>query len=226
MSTIELIKPEEIEKHSFEIIRNRLKAQNISVPLDYTAKSEAELELCRNMIYRCIHTTADFDYAETLVFSPGAVDIIQKLVKSGADIVTDTNMALAGINKKKLEAYGGRAYCFMADEEVAESAKKRGLTRAYVAMEKAASLYNADPDRPLIFAAGNAPTALISLHKLYQDRILKPDFIIGVPVGFVNVEASKELILETDIPCIINSGNKGGSPVAAAIINAVLYSES
>lgn len=223
MSTIEFIKPEDIEKRSFEIIRSSLKAQNKSVPLKYTAGSDEELELCRNIIYRCIHTTADFDYADTLYFSPGAVDIILKMIRSGADIVTDTNMALAGINKKKLEEYGGRVYCFMADEDVSAEAKKRGLTRAYVAMKKASSLHNSKPDRPLIFAAGNAPTALISLHKLYQNNILKPDFIIGVPVGFVNVEASKELIIDTGIPCIINKGNKGGSTVAAAIINAVLY---
>lgn len=224
MSTIEVIKPEDIEKRSFEIIRNRLKAQNISVPLQYEAGSDEELELCRNIIYRCIHTTADFDYADTLYFSAGSVNIIREMIRSGADIITDTNMALAGINKKKLEAFGGKAYCFMADEDVAEEAKKRGLTRAYVAMEKASSLHNSKPDRPIIFAAGNAPTALISLHKLYQTNILKPDFIIGVPVGFVNVEASKELMIDTDIPCIINKGNKGGSSVAAAIINAVLYS--
>ena len=223
MSTIEIIRPEEIEKRSFEIIRDRLKAQNISVPLDYAANSEEELELCRSIIYRCIHTTADFDYANTLRFSKGSVDIIQKLVRNGADIITDTNMALTGINKRKLEAFGGSVNCFMADEDVAREAKERGLTRASVAVEKAASLHKSNPAGSLIFAIGNAPTALISLHKLFQEGIFKPDFIIGVPVGFVNVEASKELIINTDIPSIINEGNKGGSPVAAAIINAVLY---
>ncbi|MBQ8956049.1 MAG: precorrin-8X methylmutase [Lachnospiraceae bacterium] len=229
MSIIETVKPADIEKKSFEIIDDTLKAQNISVPLYYDASGSIENDkdinaLHRNIIYRCIHTTADFDYASTLRFSDGSVNIIHKLIKSGADIITDTNMALTGINKKKLRELGGEFFCFMADEDVANEAKKRDLTRAYVAMEHAADLHKETPDKPMIFAVGNAPTALISLHKLYSEDLFKPDFIIGVPVGFVNVVASKELIMNTDIPYIINEGNKGGSPVAAAIINAVLYS--
>ena len=221
---MEIIKPEDIEKRSFEIIKEELKAQNLSVPLQYETKNEKELELCRSIIYRCIHTTADLDYARTLRFSPGVVDIMQKLVAAGADIITDTNMALAGINKKRLQKTGGSAGCFMADEDVAEKAKEKGITRAYAAMEKAVSLYKAAPERPVIFAIGNAPTALVSLHKFYSEGLFRPALIIGVPVGFVNVAPSKELIMQTDIPYIINEGNKGGSPVAAAIVNAVLYS--
>lgn len=224
MSTIKAIKPDDIEKRSFEIIERELKAQNISVPLYYEGKTAEETSLCRDIIIRCIHTTADLNYAETMRFSPGSVDIIKSLLSDGANIITDTNMALAGINKKKLETLGGRAFCFMADEEVGRKAKERGCTRAYAAMEKAAGLHKANRSRPLIFAIGNAPTALIALYDMFSSGTYKPDLIIGVPVGFVNVEASKELIMATDIPYIINSGRKGGSPVAAAVLNAVLYS--
>ena len=230
MSTIETVRPEDIEKRSFEIIKETIKAQGIPVPFQIDQSEQegicraGDRELCRKILYRCIHTTADFEYASTLRFSDDSVDIIQGLLKSGADIVTDTNMALTGINKKKLESLGGRVYCYMADESVAAEAKERGLTRACVAMEKAVSLHKDNPDKGLIFAIGNAPTALISLHNLYSSGVLTPDFIIGVPVGFVNVVASKELIMASDIPYIVNAGNKGGSPVAAAIVNAVLYS--
>ena len=140
------------------------------------------------------------------------------MIANGADIVTDTNMALAGINKKVLARYGGVAHCFMADEEVARIAKSRQVTRATVSMEKAAQI-----QKPVIFAVGNAPTALVSLYELMQKSDWRPAFIIGVPVGFVNVEAAKELILETDVPHIVNRGRKGGSNVAAAIVNAILY---
>ena len=113
---------------------------------------------------------------------------------------------------------GGEAHCFMADEEVAKIAKERGVTRATVSMEKASQI-----QKPVIFAIGNAPTALIELYQMIQSGSYRPAFIIGVPVGFVNVEAAKELILKTDIPYIINRGRKGGSNVAAAICNALLY---
>jgi len=146
------------------------------------------------------------------------VEIAKHLIRTGADIVTDTNMALSGVNKKVLEAHGGMAHCFMADEEVAGEAKERKVTRAVVSMEHAAKL-----DKPVIFAIGNAPTALIRLYELICDGIYRPAFIIGVPVGFVNVEVAKEMILHTDVPCIVNRGRKGGSNVAAAICNALLY---
>ncbi|MCR5774582.1 MAG: precorrin-8X methylmutase [Lachnospiraceae bacterium] len=224
MQDIEFVKPEEIERKSFEIIKEALEAQNISVPLQYTFLPGEDPEPVKNMIYRCIHTTADLDYAGTLRFSKGSVSVLRELLRSGADIVTDTNMALAGINKKVLSRYGGRACCFMADEEVAKAAAESGVTRAYAAMEKASGIYGAEDGKPVIFAVGNAPTALISLYEMYKEKRFTPDFLIGVPVGFVNVTASKELIMKTDIPYIINEGNKGGSPVASAIVNAVLYS--
>ena len=206
-SKIEYLPPEEIEKRSFEIITEELLKRNINL------SKEEEL-----ITKRVIHTSADFDYAETLCYSKGAVKILKELIKNGADIVTDTNMALAGINKKVLAKFGGEAHCFMADEEVAFLAKQRNVTRAAVSMEKAAAI-----EKPVIFAIGNAPTALIKLYEMIEKMNWKPAFIIGVPVGFVNVETAKELILETDIPYIINRGRKGGSNIAAAICNAVLY---
>ena len=205
---IEYVIPSEIEKRSFEIIEAELKSKNIVLP-----ESEKAVTM------RVIHASADFDYASTMKYSPDAVEIARKLLLEGADIVTDTNMAKAGINKKALEAFGGNIHCFMADEDVAEEAKKRGLTRAAVSMERAAKL-----GKPVIFAIGNAPTALISLYEMMEKGIFTPLFVIGVPVGFVNVEAAKELFLNScKVPFIINSGRKGGSTIAAAICNALLY---
>lgn len=206
-SKIEYVLPGEIETRSFEIIGEELLQRGIHIPEEEEA-----------IVKRVIHTSADFDYADTLCFSKGAVTTIKELIKSGADIVTDTNMALAGINKKALAKFGGKAHCFMAEEEVALLAKQRNTTRASVSMEKAASI-----EKPVIFAIGNAPTALIKLYEMSVEQNWKPAFIIGVPVGFVNVESSKELILNTDIPHIVNRGRKGGSTIAAAICNAVLY---
>lgn len=204
---IEYVLPADIEKRSFEIISQELAEKNIVLPKEQ-----------RLVTMRAIHTTADFDYANTMRYSADAVAIAKNLLQSGADIVTDTNMAFTGINKKKLAQYGGQAHCFMADEDVAIEAKKRQVTRATVSMEKAMRI-----DKPVIFAIGNAPTALISLHEIMQKTGKKPEFVIGVPVGFVNVEAAKELIMESDIPYIVNQGRKGGSNVAAAICNALLY---
>ena len=168
---------------------------------------------------RHVTAAADFEYASTLTFSDGAIDIMRDLIRNGASIVTDTNMALAGINKKKLSSFGGEALSFMADEDVAREAKERGITRAAVSMEKAAKL-----DKDIIFAVGNAPTALIKLHELMENGVYTPRFVIGVPVGFVNVVSAKELFISSDVPYIINRGRKGGSNIAAAICNAVLYS--
>jgi len=204
---IEHVKPESIEKRSFEIITSELENRGIVLPEDKAF-----------LIKRAIHTTADFDYASTLYFSQDAIRIIAELIREGATIVTDTNMGLSGINKTELSKYGGEVRCFMADKDVADEAKQRGVTRATVSMERAAALGG-----KVIFAIGNAPTALIELRRLYDENAFSPDFIIGVPVGFVNVEVAKELIIETDIPCIINRGRKGGSNVAAAVCNAFLY---
>ena len=204
---IEYILPNEIEKRSFEIIGQELAEMGIVLP--------AEQE---KITKRVIHTSADFDYAKTMRYSENAVLKAKELIRNGAHIVTDTNMALSGINKKALAGYGGEVHCFMADEEVAAEAKERQVTRATVSMERAAKL-----SVPIIFAVGNAPTALIALYEMLERGEFTPEFVIGVPVGFVNVVAAKELFLNSQIPYIINEGRKGGSNVAAAIVNAILY---
>ena len=198
------MKPMEIEKQSFAIIEKELTTQ---IPPQY-----------KPIVKRVIHTTADFSYETNMVFSEGVVDKALEAIQKGTDIVTDTNMALAGINKKVLASFGGEAHCYMADADVAAMAKERKTTRAAISMELASKL-----EKPVIFAVGNAPTALIQIYELMQERDWCPAFVIGVPVGFVNVEAAKELIMETDVPYIINRGRKGGSNVAAAICNALLY---
>ena len=202
---IEQIKPMDIEKRSFEIITELLGDRKLN--------PENEL-----VIKRVIHTSADFDYADNLVFSEHAVQKGIEALRGGCDIVTDTQMAKAGINKTILGKLGGEVHCFMSDPDVAAEAKERGITRAIVSMERAAKL-----SKPCIFAIGNAPTALISLHEQIQAGILHPALIIGVPVGFVNVVESKELILDSEVPYIVARGRKGGSNVAAAICNALLY---
>ena len=203
---LEIVKPMDIEKRSFEIITELL--GNTPIP------KENEL-----VVKRVIHTSADFDYAKNLVFSQDAVAKGIEALKNGCDIVTDTQMAKAGINKTILGKLGGQVHCFMSDPDVAAEAKERGITRAIVSMERAAAL-----PKPCIFAIGNAPTALISIKEQMEKGLLHPALIIGVPVGFVNVVESKELIIESGLaPYIVARGRKGGSNVAAAICNALLY---
>ena len=199
------MKPADIEKRSFAIITEELGGRTFP-------ESVAEV------VKRVIHTSADFDYADNLCFSPDAVEQAKAALEAGSTIVTDTNMALAGISKPTLAKLGGKAVCLMADEDVAREARTRGVTRATVSMEHAAKL-----DGPLIFAIGNAPTALIRLHELIGEGAVSPALVIGVPVGFVNVVESKELFIGGDTPYIIARGRKGGSNVAAAIVNALLY---
>ncbi len=204
----EHVLPADIEKRSFEIIGQELKEMGIVLP-----KEEAPITM------RCIHTSADFDYAKNLIFSKGAVDKAREALRKGASILTDTNMGKSGINKKRLESYGGRLHCFMSDEDVARKAKENGTTRAVASMEKACQL-----KEPLIIAIGNAPTALIRLYELIEEGRIHPELIIGVPVGFVNVEPAKELIMSQDeIPFIVAKGRKGGSNIAACICNALIY---
>ena len=202
---LENVKPREIETRSFEIITQELGER----------KLPADQEL---IIKRCIHTSADFDYADNLCFSENAVKKAMDAIQRGACIVTDTQMAKAGINKRALARYGGEVFCFMSDEDVAAQAKENGTTRATASMDKAASL-----KQPLIFAIGNAPTALVRLYELIEEGKIRPELIIGVPVGFVNVVQSKELIMQTDVPYIVARGRKGGSNIAACIVNALLY---
>jgi precorrin-8X/cobalt-precorrin-8 methylmutase len=201
---LETVKPEDIEKRSFEIIQSELKK-----PLEPGLAP---------IIHRVIHTTADFDYADALYFSPGAIPAALDALAGGARIVTDTRMAQAGINSAALERLGCEELCFMADGDVAAAAKADGSTRAVASMNKAASL-----DGRLIFAIGNAPTALIRLCELIGEGRVSPALVIGAPVGFVNVVQSKELLMQTGVPCIVARGRKGGSNVAAAIVNALMY---
>lgn len=205
---IENVLPVEIEKRSFEIITEELIRDGIILPEEKAP-----------IIKRCIHTSADFDYAKNLLFSENAVGRAMEAIRNGASIVTDTQMGRSGINKKKLKGFGGQVYCFMSDEDVAEKAKENGTTRAVASMEKACEL-----DEKLIFAIGNAPTALIRLYELIQEGRIRPELIIGVPVGFVNVVQAKELIMTLeDMPYIVARGRKGGSNIAACICNALLY---
>ena len=202
---LEQLKPAQIERRSFEIISQELGERTFD-PLQ------------EPVIKRVIHTTADFDYADTLVFSPGVIGHAHHLPMNGANIVTDTKMAMSGINQAALSKLGAKVYNFILDEDVAEAARQGGTTRSAAAMSKAARL-----EGETIYAIGNAPTALIRLYELMKQEQYRPGMIIGVPVGFVNVVQAKELILGTDVPSIISRGRKGGSNVAAAIVNALMY---
>ncbi len=205
----EHVLPADIEKRSFEIIGQELREMGIVLP-----KRQAPITM------RCIHTSADFDYAKNLVFSENAIDRAREAIKKGASILTDTNMGKSGINRKRLESFGGQLYCFMSDEDVAKKAKENGTTRAVASMDKACQL-----KEPLIIAIGNAPTALIHLYELIEEGRICPELVIGVPVGFVNVEPAKELIMsQNKVPYIVAKGRKGGSNIAACICNALIYS--
>ena len=205
----EQIAPNDIEKKSFEIITEIIAREHPAYVMNPAHEA---------VMKRVIHTSADFEYLENLKISEDAIEKGLAALKKGAVIITDTNMAKSGISKPALEKLGCAVECFIADKEVAKLAKERGVTRATISMEKAAEI-----DKPLIFAIGNAPTALIALDEMIQSGKLQPELIIGVPVGFVNVVESKELILNGDIPYIVAKGRKGGSNVAAAICNALLY---
>lgn len=202
---LEYVAPADIERRSFEIIASELGTHTI--PAEHLP-----------VVMRCIHATADFDYAQNLWFSPGAVARAKALLRSGVLLVTDTNMALSGINKPALHRLGCEAVCFMADPEVAAAAKAQGITRAAASVDKAASL-----GREIIYVVGNAPTALLRLCSHMEAGDFAPALVIAMPVGFVNVVQSKELMIASGIPCIAARGRKGGSNVAAAAVNALLY---
>ena len=208
--TIELqrVAPAEIEQRSMEII---------TAEMGQTDFSQQQLPIVK----RCIHTSADFDYVKNLKFTPNAVEAGLAAIRSGCTIVTDTQMARSGINKKVLGKFGGQAVCFMSDEDVAAEAKARGETRATVSMERAAAL-----EGPVILAIGNAPTALVRACELMEAGRFSPALVIGVPVGFVNVVESKELLAAMPGEHIVAMGRKGGSNIAATICNALLYMAS
>ena len=205
MMNIKVTDPSEIEKRSFEIISRKL--------------GKTGLPECDELVLkRVIHTTADFDYVNTLKFANNAVSSAIRELKEGCGIITDTKMALAGISKKMLKRMGCSLNCYISDSDVAEEAKRRNITRAAVSMEKALG-----SKQNKIFVVGNAPTALIKLCELVQSGELSPALVVGVPVGFVNVIESKELLKTMNVPYIVAEGNKGGSNVAAAIMNAIIY---
>ena len=211
LNELEQVRPADIEKRSFEIIAEELGDKELIPGTEPIVK-------------RCIHTSADFEYADNLVFSDNVVERALSALRNGASIVTDTQMAKAGINKKRLAQYGGEVRSFMSDEDVAQAAKNNGTTRAAACMDKAAAMYQGEKKSGLIFAIGNAPTALVRLYELINEGKLKPELIIGAPVGFVNVVQSKELLLTLkDIPYIVARGRKGGSNIAACICNSLLY---
>ena len=201
----EYILPNDIERRSFEIIEAELGSRKLSDGI-------------KPIVMRAIHTTADLDYYENMYFSENAVETALSAIKDGALFVTDTNMAKAGINKAALSRHGCTVECFMADSDVAASAAEKGITRAAVSVDKAAAL-----GKDIIYAVGNAPTALIRLKEHIDRGSFVPRLIIGMPVGFVNVVQSKEMIIESGVPCIVARGRKGGSNVAAAVCNALLY---
>lgn len=205
---IEHIRPSDIEKRSMEIIESELGDTSHLTGIE------------RQIVKRVIHTTADFDYLQNLVFSENAAERGLQAIRSGTAIITDTNMSLAGISKPALKALGCEIFCFTADDDVAESARSNGTTRAVAAVDKAAKLFE---NQNFIYAVGNAPTALIRLHELINEKKISPALVIGVPVGFVNVVYSKKLIMTSSVPYIVAKGRKGGSTVAAAICNALLY---
>ena len=203
--------PADIERTSISIITRELDELGLTPPPETAA-----------VVKRVIHTTADFDYAKNLRFTPGAVQAAVRALQRGAVIVTDTNMALAGISRPGLAKLGCEAVCYMADPAVAEAAKQAGTTRAVAAMHRAAREHPG-----AILAVGNAPTALLTIAEEIEAG-LQPALVIGVPVGFVNVVESKEILFaiceQHGVPAIAAMGRKGGSNVAAAICNALVYS--
>jgi cobalt/nickel transport system ATP-binding protein len=205
LNGIETVSPDEIEKKSFEIITGILGERDFS-PIN------------ARIIKRVIHTTADFDYADILKISDGAVEKAMVAIRSGCTVLTDTSMVAAGISKKTLAGWGGNVVCLIGDDSVAKEAKERNVTRSSVCVERYAAL-----SKNGIYMIGNAPTALIRLSELIKEGSVSPALVVGVPVGFVNVVEAKNLIMSTGVPYIVSEGRKGGSNVAAAIINAILY---
>ena len=201
------MRPEEIEQSSMRIIEKELAEQGYSIQPGIAP-----------VVTRVIHTTADFDFADALAFSPRAVEAGVEALARGVSLVTDTQMAAAGINKKRIEQNGGTVRCHIADEDVAIMAREREVTRALVSMERAV-----DETPDAVFVIGNAPTALLRLCELIGEGKAEPALVIGVPVGFVNVVESKEILMKINcVPWITARGRKGGSSVAAAIVNSLL----
>lgn len=197
------MKPQQIEDLSFKIIEDEAGDHGLD---------DAQWPIVRRMI----HTSADFEYIKTIRFHPQAIEKGLAAIKSGCRIFTDTNMARVGIRKKEITSFGGRVDCLIADEKVAAKAKAEGTTRALAAVDLAGEFLDNG-----IYVVGNAPTALLRLIELIQKKTVTPALVVGFPVGFVNAAESKQALLDVDIPFITNVGRKGGSNIAAAIVNAL-----
>lgn len=197
--------PMGIENESMRIIGSEMKPHNFD-------------EKTLKIVKRVIHTTADFEYADLLEFHPDAINSGIEALRQGCDIYADTQMVMSGISSRTLKKLGSKVYNNVHDDDVYKRAKEEGITRSMAAIEKTKNDKNTK-----IFAIGNAPTAIFKLIEMIKDKKIKPDLIVGVPVGFVGAAESKEALKELDIPYIVVNGRKGGSPVAATIINAIMY---
>ncbi|MFD1261466.1 cobalt-precorrin-8 methylmutase [Entomomonas asaccharolytica] len=206
-----ITQPQNIEDKSFEIIQEIID----EIRPDYQFVDELQ----EKIIKRCVHTSADFDWLDILKFSEGVNQILLTALQNGATIYTDTNMVLSGMNKTRLDKLGCQYRCYVADPITREIAHAKGITRSMAAVEQAAT-----EEGEKIFVFGNAPTALFRLLELYEEGKLKPAAVVGVPVGFVGAAESKDALMQSDLPYIAAAGRKGGSNIAAAIINALLYS--
>lgn len=202
-----ILNPADIEIRSFEIITEELGHLNLSPELAPIVK-------------RVVHTTADFDYARITEIQSGAVSSAVAALVAGCKIYSDTRMIIAGVSKPMLKKLNCELYTYVDDAEVAALSKEKGLTRSILGIEKAVE----DPDTR-IFVIGNAPTALVRLGELIQEGKVRPALVIGVPVGFVGASESKEFIKKTGVPYVVTNGRKGGSTVAVAILNALLYTQ-
>lgn len=209
MHRITTIAPQAIEGESFRIIEDEFERQTGLFQKDIDPGQFA-------IIRRVIHATGDFSFARLLHFHPHGIEAGCEAIRSGKNILTDVNMAAAGISKTLLTVFGGEVICKVAEPEIARLALDRGLTRSQTAIEEG-MLENVG-----IVAIGNAPTALITIMKLIEEGKISPDLIVGVPVGFVNAPESKEILLEQDYPFITCEGRKGGTTVSVAIVNALL----
>jgi len=208
-----------MEKKTYNYVVNPMGIETKSMGIIESEMGEHNFDQSHlAVVKRVIHTTADFEYADLLEFSPDAISSAIEALKAGSDIYADTNMVMAGINKRKLGELGGNVYNYVHDEDVFKEAKERAITRSMVSIEKACK-----NEKMKIFAIGNAPTALFVLMDLIELGQVKPDLVVGVPVGFVGAEESKEQLRKMNIPFIVVRGRKGGSPVAATILNAIMY---
>jgi precorrin-8X/cobalt-precorrin-8 methylmutase len=198
------MRPDEIEKRSFQIIEEE------AGPHQYSA---AQWPIVR----RVIHTTADFEYMQTMRFHPDAVSAGVEAIRSGQTIITDTNMARVGVRVRDLQKYGAAARCLMDDPQIQRIAEQQGTTRAAAAVDAATEAMHEG-----IYVIGNAPTALLRLIERIEQGDARPALVVGLPVGFVNAAESKAALATLDTPYITNTGRKGGSNVAASVVNALI----